>query len=647
MHTKKAEDKYQMLFNSIDQGFFLIDVIFDENGKPIDMQYVEANNKATEMLGRNFTGMKLKEIDEGYEEYWFEIFGKVALTGQSMRMEQYADPDKKWYSFYIFKIGDDKSRRIGNIFLDITERKQAEKEIIEAKERLAQNAEEKYRMLFENMDEGFCTIDVIFSDSGKAVDWRYLETNSQFAVQGGAPNAAGRLITELYPQIEDFWFDFYGNVALNGVSVHMENEFKALNKWYEIYAYKIGGQESRRVGALFREVTKRKLAEEDLKKSENHARELVKELEHADKNKNMFISSLSHELRNPLAAIKSSITLLELSDSWKKSGKAIDVISRQSNNLSRMVDDLLDVSRINQNKMVLKRERLDLNEIIINASQDFKGFYMAKDITLNLDICPESLYLAGDTVRLSQMIDNLLNNAMKFTLAGCFVKLSLQRNGNEAIICVEDNGIGIESDLLPYLFTPFTQADKSLNRPNGGLGLGLSIVKGISELHGGSVSAYSEGSGKGSRFTIQLPIMSENQTCEIEEQCRYEDIRGNKKHNVLVIEDNRDLAEITCELIKFLGHNAEYVTSGSKGLLRIKELNPDIIMCDIGLPDMTGYDVAVKIRKELGLKCVFLIACSGYARNQDIEMSMKAGFNLHLAKPVDFATLEKVLNEVK
>jgi PAS domain S-box-containing protein len=647
IHAKIAEEKYQMLFNSIDQGFFLIDVIFDENDRPIDMQYVEANNKATEMLGRNFTGMKLREIDEGYEEYWFEIFGKVALTGQSIRMEQYADPDKKWYSFYIFKIGDDKSRRIGNIFFDITSRKQAEKETIEAKERLAQNVEEKYRMLFENMDEGFCTIDVIFNDRGKAIDWRYLETNSQFEVQGACPHAAGRLVTELYPQIEDFWFDFYGNVALSGVSARIENEFKTLNKWYEIYAYKIGGPESRRVGALFREVTKRKLDEEALKKSENHARELVKELEHADKNKNMFISSLSHELRNPLAAIKSSITLLELSDSWKNSGKAIDVISRQSNNLSRMVDDLLDVSRINQNKMVLKRERLDLNEIIIKASQDFKGFYMAKDITLNLDICEESLYLDGDAVRLSQMIENLLHNAMKFTLSGCIVNLSLQRVDNQAFICVEDDGIGIESDLLPYLFTPFTQADKSLNRQNSGLGLGLSIVKGISELHGGSISAYSEGSGKGSRFTIQLPIISEKHVEEIEEQCKFETIKGNKQHNILVIEDNRDLADITCELIQFLGYNAEYATSGSKGLLRIKELNPDIIMCDIGLPDMNGYDVAVKIRKELGLKSVFLIACSGYARKQDIEMSMKAGFNLHLAKPVDFATLEKVLNEVK
>lgn len=647
MHTKNAEDKYQMLFNSIDQGFFLIDVIFDENDKPIDMHYVEANNKATEMLGRNFTGMKLREIDEGYKEYWFEIFGKVALTGQSIRMEQYAEPDKKWYSFYIFKIGDEKSRRIGNIFLDITSRKQAEKEIIEANERLAQNVEEKYRMLFETMDEGFCTIDVIFDDKEKAIDWRYLETNSQFVNQGASPNAVGKLVTEIYPKIEEFWFDFYGKVALSGVSARMENEFKTLNKWYEIYAYKIGGPESRKVGALFRDITKRKLDEEALKKSENHARELVKELEHADKNKNMFISALSHELRNPLAAIKSSITLLELSDSWKNSGKAIEVINRQSNNLSRMVDDLLDVSRINQNKMVLKKERLDLNEIIINAAEDFKGFYIAKDIMLNLDICAEPLYLDGDSVRLSQMIDNLLNNAMKFTLAGCSVKLSLQRNGNDALICVEDDGIGIESDLLPYLFTPFTQADKSLNRQNSGLGLGLSIVKGISELHGGSVSAYSEGSGKGSRFTIQLPIMSEKQTCEIEEQCKYENVKVNKQHSVLVIEDNRDLADITCELIKFLGHDAEYATSGSKGLLRIQELNPDIIMCDIGLPDMNGYDVAVKIRKELGLKHVFLIACSGYARKHDIDMSMKAGFNRHLAKPVDFATLEKVLNDVK
>jgi len=279
--------------------------------------------------------------------------------------------------------------------------------------------------------------------------------------------------------------------------------------------------------------------------------------------------------------------------------------------------------------------------------EDYKGFYIEKDVMLSLDICNESLCLDGDAVRLSQMIVNLLNNALKFTEVGGSVKLSLLRIEKDALICVEDNGIGIDSDLFPYLFTPFVQADKSLDRLNGGLGLGLAIVKGIAELHGGNVSVYSEGTDKGTKFTILLPITPEKHSDEGYGQLNDDALKENKHLRVLVIEDNRDLAEITCQLIEFLGHKSEYAITGNEGLSRIKELHPDVIICDIGLPDINGYEVADKIRNELGLKDIFLIVFSGYAREEDIEMAMKAGFNRHLAKPVDISTLQRVLNDVK
>lgn len=677
-----------------------------------------------------------------------------------------------------------------------------------------ENMEEKYRLLYENMDEGFCIIDVIFDDFGKAVDWRYLETNQQFENQGGLCDAPGKLISEFYPETEDFWFDFYGKVAVSGVPERIEKKFKSINIWYDIYAFKIGGPESRKVGALFRDVTKRKMAEETLMKtderktfllklsdvlrrisdpveiegavtrsamgyfgvdrcyyceiendkaiirrdasqsdlpsvvgvyplssfpihkslleegkpfivhdvhttdlvdeelrqiciqlkvisyldvpvvkggnvvgilcvtqsnprnwtdleaelaievaertwaaveqsraeealrrSENHAMELVRELEQADRNKNEFISALSHEFRNPLAAIKSGVALLQLSDSSQKSEKAIDIINRQSEHLSRLVDDLLDVSRITHNKIVLKKERLNLNETVMLAAEDFKEFYVKKEISLCLEICAEPIYIHGDQVRLSQMIDNLLSNTLKFTESGGYVKLSLHRNGNVAFISVEDNGMGIESGLLPYLFIPFTQADKSLDRKNSGLGLGLSIVKGIVELHDGKITASSEGAGKGTRFDIQLPFIVENHDVYDVKQEKDKMAKDFKHQKVLVIEDNKDHAEVICDLIGYLGHYVEYAGTGTEGLSKASEMQPDIIICDIGLPDMNGYEIAGKIRKENGIKDVYLVAYSGYARKQDVELAINSGFDRHLAKPADFDAILSVLNK--
>ena len=265
---QKAEDNYRMLFNAIDQGFFVIDILFDENDKPIDMYYVEANDAATKILGTDYTGRRLREIDPNYEKYWVKIFGKVALTGQSIRMEQYAEPDKKWYSFYIFRIGDEKSRRIGNIFLDITARRQAEKELIEAKERLAQNAEEKYRLLFENMNEGFSLNKVIYNSEGNPCDFRYIEVNKAYKITTGlkAVDIIGKTLLEIAPDIEQTWIEMFSDAAVTGKPAKLEDYNQSTNRYYDNYTF---SPKKGYIACLIRDITDRKKMEEIMKSQKN------------------------------------------------------------------------------------------------------------------------------------------------------------------------------------------------------------------------------------------------------------------------------------------------------------------------------------------------------------------------------------------
>ncbi len=257
---------------------------------------------------------------------------------------------------------------------------------------------------------------------------------------------------------------------------------------------------------ISRDITKRKQAEQELEKTKKHALDLVKKLEEADKNKDKFISVLSHELRNPLAAILAGVQMLDITQDADLVTKSKEVIKRQTNKLCRLVDDLLELTRITRNKINLKKKNIDLNETVKNAAGDIIHEYERKGVKLEIKVQTEPIFLDADPLRIAQTVENILSNALKFTQENGTVRLTLKKEKNYAVINIKDNGIGIGPEILPHLFTPFTQADDTLDRSNGGLGLGLSIVKGIVDLHGGTVNAHSDGLGKGSTFTIRLPI---------------------------------------------------------------------------------------------------------------------------------------------
>jgi two-component system CheB/CheR fusion protein len=385
----------------------------------------------------------------------------------------------------------------------------------------------------------------------------------------------------------------------------------------------------------FKNVTQRKQAEQRLEAANQQLRE-------QDLHKNQFLAILSHELRNPLAPIRNSLYILGRAHSGsQQSQHALDVINRQIGQLTRLVDDLLDVTRVSRNKIQLQRSSLELNDLVRRTVEDHRSLLEGRAIIVEATFAPGPLPMRGDVERLSQVVGNLLQNAAKFTPAGGRVRVSTEAapSKTHAILRVIDSGVGIEPALLGRLFQPFMQADASLDRSQGGLGLGLALVKGLVEMHGGEVHAHSEGLGQGAEFVIELPLDQgagkepSTSPARPEAICR----------RVLVIEDNRDAADSLREVLEFGAHVVEVAYNGPDGLHRARTFKPEIVLCDIGLPGMDGYEVAHAFRANPALKDVFLVALSGYAQPDDLQRARDAGFDKHLAKPSSLEKLEELL----
>lgn len=388
------------------------------------------------------------------------------------------------------------------------------------------------------------------------------------------------------------------------------------------------------------DIIERKWAEEELRESEECARALVKKLEEADRNKNGFLSSLSHEIRNPLATISAGLQLMDVSSDVRQIKNAKEIINRQMDQLCSLVDELLDLTRISNNKIELKKQRIELGGLVSLVAKDHAPLAGNKGLKLETRLSKD-IYVDADPVRITQIIGNLLHNAFKFTAAGA-VTLSVYEENGQAVICVKDPGIGINPENLSRIFEPFMQLGGHIDRKDGGLGLGLSIVRAISQLHGGEAGVYSEGEGKGSEFYIRLPAIR-NEAAQQEEN--ETDPATQKRFKVLAIEDNRDYSEMMCELLRFLGHDVASAPDGLEGIKKAKENTPDIIICDIGLPGISGYETARRIRNDENLKKVFLVSLTGYTGPQYAQDSQEAGFDLHITKPADIDALRRILNE--
>jgi PAS domain S-box-containing protein len=367
-----------------------------------------------------------------------------------------------------------------------------------------------------------------------------------------------------------------------------------------------------------------------------------------DRRKNEFLAVLSHELRNPLAPIRNSLYILEhAAPGGEQARRALQVIERQAQQMTRLIDDLLDVTRISRGKISLGRERVDLNAVARATAEDHREIFTRNGIDLEVDIALEPLWVDGDGTRLAQVIGNLLSNSAKFTPRGgrTILRLDATPDG-KAVLRVRDNGAGIAKETLQHLFEAFVQAPQTLDRTRGGLGLGLALVKGLIEMHGGEVAASSEGVDKGAEFTVTLPLqapasprLSTLPAAEPTTPAR----------RVLVVEDNADAALSLREALELGQHEVVVAYSGPDGVEAARRYKPDVVLCDIGLPGMDGYDVARTLRgdPDTTVRTTFLIALSGYALQEDVTKSKQAGFDQHMAKPPSIEVLEKLLTSVR
>ncbi|OFX19357.1 MAG: hypothetical protein A2V77_19180 [Anaeromyxobacter sp. RBG_16_69_14] len=369
--------------------------------------------------------------------------------------------------------------------------------------------------------------------------------------------------------------------------------------------------------------------------------------EEAVRKRDEFLAMLSHELRNPLAPIRNSLYILDRAVTGGEQAKrAQAVIDRQVGHMTRLIDDLLDVTRIARGKVHLKRERIDVQALTIRSAEDYQELFDKAGLELEVHLADEPLFVNADRTRLTQIIGNLLHNAVKFTPKGTRTTVSVRRTDDRfAEITVRDDGPGIAPDVLAHLFEPFVQAEKTLDRSAGGLGLGLALVKGFVELHGGSVSAQSAGTGHGTTFVVRIPV-------ERRKVPRLPDVPGPPvqfpAQRVLVIEDNLDAAQTMKEALELNDHVVELAYTGTEGLEKARTFRPDVVLCDIGLPGMNGFEVARAMRTDADhdLRSVTLIALTGYAHPEDIEQAKSAGFDLHLAKPPDLEALERCMGGV-
>ena len=369
---------------------------------------------------------------------------------------------------------------------------------------------------------------------------------------------------------------------------------------------------------------------------------LIGELRAQEQRKNEFLAMLSHELRNPLAPVSYSLAILErVAPGGEQARHSMAVIKRQVAQLSRIVDDLLEVTRISRGKLQVQRLRIEVGDLVRRTVEDHRSMFADAGLVLNVQIDERPVWVDGDAARLAQAIGNLLSNAVKFTGRGghVFVASGEDSTRRSAVVRVRDDGPGIDPDLLERVFEPFTQADCTLDRSRGGLGLGLALTKGLVEQHGGELQASSDGAGKGAEFAIRLPLAGAPPGV----RGAAATLSAPRPLRILVIEDNVDAAESLRVMLCLAEHQTEIAYSGSEGLRKARELRPDVVLCDIGLPGIGGYEVARAVRADPELSSVRLVALTGYALPEDRVKSRDAGFEYHLTKPPSFEQIEDVL----
>jgi PAS domain S-box-containing protein len=489
-------------------------------------------------------------------------------------------------------------------------------------EELAQRREQRFRTVLESSAVSFAILEPVRNESDAIIDfrWRYLNSAAARVTGRTREELVGRRVSEVMPDVweETGMLPIYASVVETQTPCERELHIASngIDGWFQLVASPLEGK----VAAWFTDITERKRHEESLRE--------------ADRRKDEFLATLAHELRNPLAPIRQAVLVAaseRASDVQKRWAYA--VIERQVQHMSLLLDDLLDLSRITRGALSLRKQQVDLQEVVGAAVETARPLIEERHHQLVVDI-PDALQFSCDPLRLSQVFANLLTNAAKYTPPGGAIRIVCERQERTVLVRVEDNGVGLSAEDVPRIFQMFTQAGASQGHTEGGLGIGLALTKGLVEMHGGGIQVQSAGSGHGCVFTVRLPIgevVRAAPAARVEEH----DARLNVARRVLVADDNRDGAETLATVLRLEGHDVAVAHDGPAALLMFERHQPDVALLDIGMPQLDGYEVARRIRARADGAHVLLVAVTGWGQEKDRRQSAAAGFDYHLTKPVE------------
>jgi signal transduction histidine kinase/ActR/RegA family two-component response regulator len=625
MHESEA--RYRTLFDSMDEGYCIVRMVFDEADKPVDYVFEVLNRAFEQHTGlHDAVGRSVREFVPAHEKYWFEIYGRVARTGQSERFISPANALGRWYDAYAFRIGKPGEDLVAVLFRDISEQKLSEEKVRQSEQRL--------RSIIEQLPAGVGVMDA-------GGQWTLSNSVMDRYVPNGIPSSRPERIRQwrgwdengalIPPENWPSRRALRGETVMPGMEMlHTADDGK--ETWVRTTAAPLRYENGKVVEAcaVVVDITQ-------LKSDEQALREI-------DRRKDQFLATLSHELRNPLAPIRNGIEILRLAGlDTPAAGRVLDMVNRQVDVMVRLVDDLMDVSRISGGKVQLRKEQVDLAGMVRNAIEISRPLIEASHHQLTVDLAEETLVMEGDPVRLAQAITNLLNNAAKYTDTGGEIRLGLRREGSEAIISVRDNGIGIPADMLSKVFDLFAQVEQAYNRTQGGLGVGLTLARSLVDMHGGRLEAKSAGvAGQGSEFIVHLPLPAgaASPAALSDPENRVDMIAPLR---ILIVDDNEDSADSLAMLLEVFGSQVQAVHDGHAALTALAGFAADVVILDIGMPDMDGYEMARCVRTQFADREISLIAVTGWGQDEDRRRSREAGINHHFVKPIDLDALERLL----
>ncbi len=636
---RRSSERYRRLLDSIDQGFCVIEVLLDDSGNPTDYRFVETNPVFELQTGLvRPLGRTARELVPTLEDFWIRTYGQVALTGHPERFSHGSEAMGRWFDVYATPIGEPGERQVAVLFQDVT--------ADALRERRLRDSEERYRAFVANSTEGIWRmefqppVDTTLPEDEQVQallrTGRFAECNEVFARMYGLDSPAdviGRgldmVMDPAHPQVREYLLSLVRSGYRADDVQSLEHDRTGRPLWF---ANSLSGvvEDGRLVRAwgTQRDITDRKAAEAALKE--------------ADRRKDEFLATLAHELRNPLAPIRSSAELMRLAapqDALLQ--RHTDLIGRQVTHLARMIDDLMDVSRISLGKLELRLAPLDLRDVVHAAVENAQAALQAGRHELRIDMPDEPVRLVGDEVRLVQVLLNLLTNAARYSDNGRPVTLSVAREDGCVVQRVRDQGVGIAPDQLQRVFEMFYQGGAS----GGGLGIGLSLVQRLAQLHGGSVEARSEGPGRGSEFVVRLPPAPAEPAWPVAPEAvgKAQPSTSPARRRVLIVDDNRDAADTLAEVMEMLGYEVGTAYDGVEGLARAEAFRPDVAVLDLGMPRLDGFGACRALRQTEWGRGIAVLALSGWGQAADTQRAAEAGFDGHLVKPVSpDALMEKI-----